>query len=297
MYSQIASNKRRTWILITLFVGLLALVGYVYGYETNTGYGGLILALVISVGWTLISWFAGSNIALWSTGAEELTERSQFPTLWNSVENLAITAGLPKPRIFIVNDPSPNAFATGRDPAHACVAVTTGLLQTLNKTELEGVLAHELSHVKNFDTRLMVLTGVLVGALVMLGDWMFRGSLFGRRGRRDEGSGIFMILGLIFILLAPLVGQIIQLAISRRREYLADASGALLTRYPEGLASALEKIRDNAQRMQSLSTATNHLWISDPTAKSLGERAAGLFSTHPPIEDRIKQLRNMLDNV
>ncbi|MDD5438461.1 MAG: M48 family metalloprotease, partial [Patescibacteria group bacterium] len=208
MYSQIASNKRRTWVLVALFIGLLALVGYVYGYETNTGYGGLALALAVSVGWTLISWFAGSGIALWSAGAEELTDRSQFPTLWNIVENLAITAGLPKPRIFIVNDPSPNAFATGRDPAHASVAVTTGLLQTLDKTELEGVLAHELSHVKNFDTRLMVLTGVLVGALVMLGDWMFRGSLFGRRGRSDEGSGIFMILGLVFILLAPLVGQI-----------------------------------------------------------------------------------------
>jgi heat shock protein HtpX len=297
MYSQIASNKRRTWILIALFVGLLALVGYVYGYETNSGYGGLVLALIISVGWTSISWFAGSSMALWSTGAEELTDRSQFPTLWNSVENLAITAGVPKPRIFIVNDHSPNAFATGRDPAHASVAVTTGLLQILNKVELEGVLAHELSHVKNYDSRLMVLVGALVGALVMLGDFMFRGSLFGRRGRDRDGSGWIMILGLVFILLAPLVGQVIQLAISRRREYLADASGALLTRYPEGLASALEKIASHATPMHSTSAATNHLWISDPTAKSFGQKVTGLFSTHPPIEERIKLLRQMLDKV
>lgn len=295
MYSQIASNKRKSWILIALFVGLLALVGYLYGYMTGTGYSGLTIALAVSILWSLFSWFAGSNITLWSTGAQELTERSQLPMLWNTVENLAITAGVPKPRVYVVNDPSPNAFATGRDPEHASVAVTTGLLQVLNKTELEGVLAHELSHIKNFDTRLMVLVGVLVGALVMLGDWMFRGSLFGRRRDSREGGGWIMIIGLVFILLAPLAGQVIQLAISRRREYLADASGSLLTRYPEGLASALEKIRDNAMPMQNTSTATNHLWISDPTAKSFGQRVAGLFSTHPPIEDRIKILREMLE--
>lgn len=296
MYSQIDSNKRKSWLLIALFVGLLALVGYIYGYVTDTGYGGLILALVISTGWTLISWYAGSGIALWSAGAVELTDRAQFITLWNVVENLAITAGLPKPKIFIVDDPSPNAFATGRDPQHASVAVTTGLLQILNHNELQGVLAHELSHVKNYDTRLMVMVAVLVGAIVMLGNWLFHGSLFGRR-RDREGGGILMILGILFILLAPLIGELIKLAISRKREYLADASGALLTRYPEGLATALEKIRDRAAPMRATSTATNHLWISDPTAKSLGEKVGGLFSTHPPINERIRLLRVMLDNV
>lgn len=296
MYNQIDSNKRKSWILIALFVGLLALVGYVYGYVTETGYVGLILALTISIIWSLISWFAGSRMTLWSCGASELTDKSQFPTLWNVVENLSITAGIPMPRVYVVDDPSPNAFATGRDPKHASVAVTTGLLRILDRTELEGVLSHELSHVKNLDTRIMILSAVLVGAIIMLGDWMFHGSLFGRRGRDRDNGNILMILGIVFILLAPLIGQLIQMAISRKREYLADASGALLTRYPDGLASALEKIRDVAMPMKQTSNATNHLWISDPTAKSFGERVSGLLSTHPPINDRINLLRKMLDN-
>lgn len=291
MYSQIDSNKRRTTLLIALFVGILAAVGYVYGQINGYGYTGLVLALTISTVWTLISWFAGSKITLTSLGAQELTDRAQFPTLWNTVENLSITAGIPRPRIYIVDDHSPNAFATGRDPQHASVAVTTGLLKILDKTELEGVLAHELAHIKNYDTRLMVLVGVLVGALVMLGDWMFRGALF---SDRKSGNGAFLVIGLIFIILSPVIAELIKLAISRRREYLADASGSLLTRYPEGLASALEKIRDNAAPMRKRSNATNHLWISDPRAKSLGEKAAGLFATHPPINDRITKLRGML---
>ena len=296
MYSQIDSNKRKSVLLIALFVGFLALIGYIYGYETDTGYSGLILALIISVVWTLFSWFAGSQVTLRATGATEVTDRTQLPDLWNTVENLSITAGLPMPKIYIINDPSPNAFATGRDPKHASVAVTTGLLQMMNKTELEGVLAHELSHVKNYDTRIMILCAVLVGAIVMLGNWMFRGALFRRGGRdRDGGNAIFMILGLVFILLSPVIGQLIQLAVSRRREYLADSSGALLTRYPEGLASALEKIQQASIPMQYQSSATNHLWISDPTAKSFSQHVSGLFSTHPPIEDRIRLLRNMLN--
>lgn len=293
MYNQIDSNKRKTWILIALFVGILAAVGYIYGQINGYGYTGLIIALTVSGIWTLISWYVGSKITLKSLGAHELTDRAQFPTLWNTVENLSITAGIPRPRIYIVDDSSPNAFATGRDPENASVAVTTGLLQILDKTELEGVLAHELAHIKNYDTRLMVLIGVLVGALIILGDWMFRGALF---SDRKGGNGIFLVIGLIFIILSPVIAELIKLAISRRREYLADASGSLLTRYPEGLASALEKIRDNAKPMRKRSNATNHLWISDPKAKSLGERAAGLFATHPPINDRITELRGMLQN-
>lgn len=293
MYSQIDSNKRKTVLLIAIFIGILMLAGYTWGYINGYGYAGLVLALLISTVWTLISWFAGSSITLASLGAHELTDKSQFPTLWNTVENLAITAGIPKPRIYIIDDPSPNAFATGRDPSHSSVAVTTGLLQILTKTELEGVLSHEIAHIQNYDTRLMILIAILAGALVMLGDWMFRGSLL-RGGDRKGNNGIFMLIGLVFILLSPVIAELIKLAISRRREYLADATGSLLTRYPEGLASALEKIRDNSIPIRKRSNATNHLWISDPKAKSLGERAAGLFSTHPPINDRIRELHSML---
>jgi len=296
MYSQIDSNKRKSILLIALFIGLLACVGYIYGRVTNTGYFGLVLALIISIGWTMISWFAGSSMVLMTTGAQELTDRNQFPLLWNIVENLAITAGIPMPRIYVVDDPSPNAFATGRDPQHSSIAVTTGLLRILDRTELEGVISHEISHIKNLDTRIMILASVLIGVLVLLGDWIFRGAFFGRRKRDDEGGGILMLLGIVFILVSPLIGQFIQLAISRKREYLADASGALLTRYPEGLASALEKIRDTSIPMQHISKATNHLWISDPTTKSFSQKVSGLLSTHPPIDDRINQLRQMLNN-
>ena len=249
---------------------------------------------------TLVSWFAGDRIALSSTGAMELTNRDTFPTLWNVVENLAITAGIPRPRIYIVQDQSPNAFATGRDPQHASICVTTGLLQIMDRTELEGVISHELSHVRNYDSRVMMLAVVLVGALALMGNLFMRGALFGggrRRGGRDNGGEvglILMIVGLVFLILSPIIGQLMKLAVSRKREYLADASGALLTRYPEGLASALEKIRDAGLPLQHPSTATDHLWISEP-GSSLKARASNLFSTHPPINERIKRLRAMID--
>ncbi|MBI5654477.1 M48 family metalloprotease [Candidatus Uhrbacteria bacterium] len=298
MYSQIDANRRNSFLLITLFVGLLAFAGWVYGYVvTDYGPGGLAIALAVSLGMTFISWYAGDSIALWTAGAAEVTERTQFPTLWNVVENLSITAGVPRPKIFIIEDQSPNAFATGRDPQHASVAVTTGLLLMLERNELEGVLAHELSHIKNLDIRFMMLIAVLVGALTLLGDQFLRFSFFGRRGRdRDGIGGILAIVGIVFLILSPLIGQMIKLAISRRREYLADASGALLTRYPEGLANALEKIAAAGIPMQRTSSATNHLWISEPAGPGLGARISGLFSTHPPIQDRIAKLRQMTDN-
>ncbi|MDQ7814610.1 MAG: M48 family metalloprotease [Patescibacteria group bacterium] len=295
MYSQIDSNRRKSWLLIFVFIGLLAFAGWVYGYiVTDYGASGLIIALTVSIVMTLVSWFAGDKIALSSSGATELTDRAQFPTLWNVVENLAITAGTPKPRIFIIEDDSPNAFATGRDPEHASIAVTTGLLLRLERTELEGVLSHELSHIKNYDIRVMMLAVVLVGTLTLIGDKFLRFGFGGRR--RKEGGGILMLLGIAFLILSPLIGELMKLAISRRREYLADASGALLTRYPEGLANALEKIRDAAIPMTRTSVATNHLWISEPSG---GARAkiAGLFSTHPPLDDRIVRLRKMIDNL
>lgn len=297
MYSQIDSNRRKTWILILLVTGLLAAVGWVYGYVvTDTGPSALAIALAVSLGMTLISWFAGDKVALSTTGAMELTDRSQFMTLWNVVENLAITAGIPRPRIYIIDDDSPNAFATGRDPAHASIAVTTGLLRRVEKIELEGVIAHEMSHVKNLDIRVMMMVIVLVGAITIFGDWFLR--LGFRRGGRDrnQSNAILLIVGLLFLILAPVIGELIKLAISRKREYLADASGALLTRYPEGLARALEKIRDANVPMQRTSAATNHLWISAPAAGGLGARVQGLFSTHPPIDDRITKLREMISN-
>lgn len=292
MYSQIDSNRRKSWFLIFLCIGFLAAVGWVYGYVvTDTGSASLVIALVISVGMTLVSWFAGDRIALAANGAVELTDRSQFPTLWNVVENLSITAGIPMPRVYIVEDDSPNAFATGRDPQHASIAVTTGLLLRLERTELEGVISHEMSHVKNLDTRYMMLVAVLVGAITLIGHNFLRWGMGGRR--RDRGNGnILALIGIVFLILSPLIGQLIKLAVSRRREYLADASGALLTRYPEGLARALEKIRDANVPMAHASSATNHLWISAPQA--VGVRMGNLFSTHPPIADRIAKLRAMV---
>ena len=298
MYSQIDSNRRKTWILIAIFIGALAAAGWFVGYiYSDTGPFALIIALAISLGMTLMSWFAGDKIALSLHGAREITEREQFPELWNLVENLSITAGIPKPRIYVVEDPSLNAFATGRNPEHASVAVTTGLIRHLEKTELEGVIAHELSHVKNLDIRVMTIVIVLVGALTILGDFFLRMSLFGG-GRREKSNGnaVVMIVGIAFLILAPIVGELIKLAVSRKREYLADASGALLTRYPEGLARALEKINAAAIPMKKTSTATNHLWISEPTAQGAGKRLRGLFSTHPPIDDRIAKLRGMGNN-
>ena len=298
MYSQIDSNRQKSWILIFLFTGLLAAAGWIYGYLTDTGLSGLVFALAVSLGMTLISWFAGDKIALATNGAVELTEKSQFPELWNVVENLAITSGIPLPKIYIIDDEAPNAFATGRDPQHASIAVTSGLLRMMDKTELEGVIAHEMSHITNYDVRVMMLVIVLVGALSLIGNYFLRFGFLGgrRRNNRDEAGGILMIVGFVFLILSPIIGQLIKLAISRRREYLADASGALLTRYPEGLARALEKIRAANMPMRTSSPATNHLWISEPVTQSFSQKISGLFSTHPPIEERIAKLRQMTDN-
>lgn len=299
MYQQIASNQRRTWILLAVFVGLLAAIGYTYGYVYGDPGVGLSFALLISLGSTLISWFAGDKIVLWSTGAQEITDREQNRYIWNLVENLCITAGMPLPRIYIIDDPAPNAFATGRDPKHASIALTTGIVQLLENEELEGVIAHELSHVKNYDTRYMILVTVLVGTITLLGDWMVRSTLFGGRGRDRDGraGNIMMIIGIAFIIISPIIGQIIKFAISREREYLADASGSLMTRYPEGLARALEKISTHARPIENASNATAHLWISDPQGaqeeQGMLSRLSHFFSTHPPVSERVKRLRGM----
>ncbi len=296
MYQQITENKRNTWILMSIFVGFLAALGYIWGYANGDLGAGLMLALVISLGSTAFSWFAGDKLVLWSSGAREITNREQNSYVWNMVENLCIASGLPLPRIYIIDDASPNAFATGRDPKHASIAMTTGILQLLENEELEGVLAHELSHVKNLDTRYLMVVSVLVGSVTLLGDLMLRNSFRRRSSDRDSGGGLLMILGIVFIIIAPIIGQLIKFAISRQREYLADASGALLTRYPEGLARALEKISAQAQPLRSVSQATAHLWIADPYAKqsAIGSKVSQLLSTHPPVLERVQRLRKMI---
>lgn len=292
MYSHIDSNKRKTWLLIALFVGLIGAAGYVYGQVSGIGNAGLAFALTISIGMTLFSWLYGDKVVLFTTGARQIKSRDEFPYLWNIVENLAITSGLPMPKVYVIEDAAPNAFATGTSPEKASVAFTTGLIELLENEELEGVAAHELSHVKNLDSRYMLLVAVLVGTLVLLGDMMFRFGLGFGRGRRD-GHPILIVIGLAFLILSPVIGELIKFAVSRSREYLADASGALMTRYPEGLASALEKISAHGGRMRTASNATAHLFIANPFGP--GKNWSRFFSTHPPVQERVARLRGMLD--
>lgn len=292
LYTQQSSNVWKTILLMSFFFVIVVLVGYGASYftgNTNFIYIAFGIALLMNIG----SYWFSDKLVLRMTGAQPAT-REQFPDLWNVVENLSITAGLPMPKVYVVNDPAPNAFATGRNPEHAVVAATTGLLQILDRTELEGVIAHELSHIGNRDMLVMTVAVVLAGFVAILADFLMRSMMFGG-GNRDRHPA-FLIFGIVGIILAPIAAQLIQLAISRKREYLADASGALLTRYPEGLASALEKISAYARPMDRASHATAHLFINDPFAgekESVGMKLKGLFQTHPPVNDRIRILRNM----
>ena len=296
LYTQQDANVRKTWFLMGFFFILVIAIGYAASWYLQSP-----VILYVAVAFALFmnywSYWYSDKIVISMTGARQVT-REQFPDLWNVVENLSITAGLPMPKVYVVDDPAPNAFATGRDPEHAAVAATTGLLQMLERRELEGVMAHELSHVGNRDMLVMTVAVVLAGFVAILAD-MFMRSLAWGGGRDRDRSPLFLILGIVGIILAPIAAQLIQLAVSRKREYLADASGALLTRYPEGLASALEKISAYGRPMQRASHATAHLFIADPFAsgnkRSLGERVSGLFMTHPPAADRIRILRGMGD--
>lgn len=279
-------------MLMSVFLVLVIAIGYGVSWYLNSPiilYIAVAFALVMNV----VSYWFSDKIVLKMTGAKQVTE-SEAPELYNIVENLSITAGLPMPKVYIVEDPAPNAFATGRDPEHAVVAATTGLLQILDRTELEGVMAHELAHVGNRDMLVMTVAVVLAGFVAILSDIFARSLMFG--GDRDRHP-VFLIVGIVGIILAPIAAQLIQLAISRRREYLADASGALLTRYPEGLASALEKISGHSAPMRRRSHATAHLFISNPFGReggrSLGQKLGALFQTHPPAADRIAKLRGM----
>jgi heat shock protein HtpX len=294
MYQQIDSNKRKTVILMIIFIIFVLVIGYFYGQLTDTGYSGLVFATVIAVIMTSISYFSGDKIALTTAGAKEI-QKNDNPYIYRMVENLCITSGLPVPKVYLINDDAPNAFATGRDPNHASIALTTGLVSSLENEELEGVIAHELSHIKNFDIRLMMVVIVLVGVIALLSDIFFRFSLFGGKSR-DNNKGnmgaILAIAGIVLMILSPLIAKLIQLAVSRKREYLADADGSLLTRYPQGLANALEKISRYNQPMQRANNATAHLYIASPFFGGKKHFHA-LFSTHPPIEDRIAKLRQM----
>jgi heat shock protein HtpX len=298
MYTQISSNKWKSWLLLGGFGIITVLIGFIFSRALGSPailYG----AVIFSLAYTWFSYYNSDKMILAVSKAREV-KKADAPELYRLVENLAITAGLPTPRIYIINDAAPNAFATGRDPQHSVIAVTSGLLDRLEKTELEGVLAHELSHVGNYDIRLMSLVTVLVSVIALLSDWFLRISFFSR-DNEDSGGGqsqmIFMIIGFVMALLAPLIGVIIQLSISRKREFLADASGALLTRYPEGLAKALEKISSDTRPLEEANKATANLYIVNPLRENAsGEKRsmfAGLFSTHPPIEERIKRLQTM----
>jgi heat shock protein HtpX len=293
LYTQQGENVRKTWLLMSGFLIIVVGLGFVVSqmYHNPTI---LYFFVAFSIVMNITSYWYSDKIALSMAGAKPAT-REQYFDFYTIVENLAITAGLPMPKIYVIEDPSPNAFATGRDKEHAVVAVTTGLLSIMNKTELEGVVAHEMSHIGNKDMLVSTVAVVLVGFVAIVSDMMIRSAIFG--GRRDdrEGNGLFMIIGIIVAILAPIAATLIQLAISRKREYLADASGALLTRYPEGLASALEKISKYGQPMVKQSNAIAHLYIANPQGSgAFAKKAGNLFSTHPPVEERIKRLRESL---
>jgi heat shock protein HtpX len=295
-YTEISHNKIKTDLFIAIFIAFIIALGFAFDYAYNSP-GILVFAVLFSVVSAVFSYYFSDSITLSMSHAEPV-ERKDNPVLYNIVDNLAITAGLPTPKIYIINDPAMNAFATGRDPKHAVICVTAGLLQKMDKQELEGVIAHELSHVGNYDIRLSTIVVVLAGTVTLLADWFLRFSFFGgrRKNSNDGSSIIFLIIGLLLAVLSPIAATIIQLAISRKREYLADASGALLTRYPEGLASALEKIQKESMPMAEASKATAHLYIANPLQGPDGKTKslfAGLFDTHPPIEERIKRLREM----
>ncbi len=287
LYTHQSQNVRKTWFLMTTFLVLIVIIGFAFSQyfgNSNILYFFFVFALLMNI----YAYWNSDKLAIKLSGAF-LADENQYRELHNIVENLSITAGIPKPRVYIINDSAPNAFATGRDKDHSAIAVTTGLLQILNRTELEGVIAHELSHIGNRDILVSTVAVVLAGFITIAADFFIRSQIFGGRSRDDNNSngGILMIIGIILAILAPIFASLIQLSISRKREFLADASGALLTRYPEGLASALAKISEYGAPMQKASKATAHLFIANPFGVN---KIKSLFSTHPPVADRIQAL-------
>lgn len=288
MYSRIAENKRKTYLLMITFILLIGGLGWIFGLAQNST--GLSIGILIgAIIYAIIMYYSSSKLALGLSGAKEIS-RTDNQRLWNIVENTAITAGLPMPKVYIIDDPAPNAFATGRDPDHAAVAATTGILDMLEDTELEGVMAHEMSHVGNYDIRVNMIVLALVAVIGLISDIFLRMMWFG--GRDRNASPIFIIIGIAAAILTPIVAMAIRLAVSRQREYLADASGALLTRYPEGLANALRKISSYQQPMRHANNSTAHLFFANPLKKKKGSFSK-FFATHPPTEERVARLLDM----
>jgi heat shock protein HtpX len=299
MYEQIARNKWKSFFLILFFLSWVFLLAWLFGELTGFGTQALILAAVIAVASTFASYYYSDKIVLAISRAKPV-EKEDYPYLYNVVEGLAIAAGLPKPRCYIIDDTAPNAFASGRNPKNSVVVVTKGLLQKLNRVELEGVIAHEMSHIKNYDVLVQTLAVVMVGVVALLSDWILRSFFWGggrRRERTSRGKGgnaavILVVAGLVLAALSPLIAQLIRFAISRKREFLADANGAFLTRYPPGLASALKKIAADTEPLEAANKATAHLYIVNPL-KNLKGTVNNMFSTHPPVEARIAALEKM----
>ena len=302
MFEEIRGNKLRSWLIMSFFIFILigltililSAISAIYGLGPGEFAFVIVIVCLVVVVYSLIGYYSGDNMILTMSGARPVTKK-EYPYLVNAVEGLVVAAGLKTvPKIYVINDSALNAFATGRDPEHSSITVTTGLLEKMNRQELEGVIAHEMSHIQNYDIRMMMLSAVLVGAIVLISDFMLRSFLWGNKSdREDRGSGIIIIIAILSAILAPIFAQLIKLAVSRGREYLADANGAALTRYPPGLAGALEKIKNDPDPLvDNANRATAHLFISNPFRKTTANFAS-LFSTHPPIEERIKRLRAM----
>jgi heat shock protein HtpX len=289
MYSAIAANKRKTVLIMAIFLVIIGVLGWVFGYL----YGSpdfIYIALIVATIYALIQYFAAAKLALAVNGAQEVTKKEQ-PRLYRTVENLTIATGTPMPKVYIIDDPAPNAFATGRDPKHAVVCATTGLLAMMNDSELEAVMAHELGHVQNYDIRVMMIVFGLVSAIAFIADMLLRMMWWGGdRDREENANPLIIVLSIVAALLAPVVATLVQLAVSRQREYLADGTSAMTTRYPQGLISALKKIEAHGSTMRRQSTATAHLFFANPLK---GKSLANLLSTHPPIEARIARLESM----
>lgn len=296
MYEQIAKNKRLSYFLIVIVTALLIVLGYAIGVATGLSYFGLIIAVTIAIALGLGSYFKGDAVVLAASHAQAVTHDDE-PQLYNVVEEMSIASGNPMPKVYLINDSAPNAFATGRNPEHSSVAVTSGLLAKMNREELQGVVAHEMSHVRNYDILFATLVGIMVGAIALMADFFLRWSFFGgSRRSSDSNSGIFglimLVAALVLAILAPIAARMVQLAISRKREYLADASAVELTRNPLGLANALQKISDDSEQLEVANRATAHLYIAQPI-KKFADKKRGLFDTHPPIHQRIAILRAM----
>ncbi|HVP90898.1 MAG TPA: zinc metalloprotease HtpX [Terriglobales bacterium] len=297
MYEQISRNKWKSAALVVFFMAFIFFLTWFFEYLTGWGKGGLVLAVVVSMAMAAAGYYSSDKVTLAISRARPAT-KEEAPYLYNVVEGLAIAAGVPAPRCYLIEDTAPNAFATGRNPQTAVICVTTGLLQKMNRAELEGVVAHEMSHIKNYDIRLQTVVVVMAGVVALLSDWMLRSFFWGggrRRGGRDGrggAGGILVLVGLVLAVLSPLVATVIQLAVSRKREFLADASGAMLTRYPAGLASALRKLAADTEPLEAANKATAHLYIVNPL-KDIKGAVNRLFSTHPPIEERIAALEKM----